>query len=169
MDDHFVHEHSMAGPRSLTPRSLEGEPLRRTRTAISTAHLLSAAELARGCELWFGEYNTWFPLMHQQTLTRCLEGFTNLAGTGRPLVLQAITAATIESSSRSEMVQEDVKDLRIKLKESTILAALNSPCLDSIQALLVLSMLQYGNGCMTEAGNLLAMCRKYVSDDCSLA
>jgi hypothetical protein len=159
----------MAGPRSLTPRSLEGEPLRRTRTAISTAHLLSAAELARGCELWFGEYNTWFPLMHQQTLTRCLEGFTNLAGTGRPLVLQAITAATIESSSRSEMVQEDVKDLRIKLKESAILAALNSPCLDSIQALLVLSMLQYGNGCMTEAGNLLAMCRKYVSDDCSLA
>jgi hypothetical protein len=107
--------------------------------------------------------------MHQQTLTRCLEGFTNLAGTGRPLVLQAITAATIESSSRSEMVQEDVKDLRIKLKESAILAALNSPCLDSIQALLVLSMLQYGNGCMTEAGNLLAMCRKYVSDDCSLA
>jgi hypothetical protein len=167
MDNHFAHEHSMAGPRSLTPRSLEGEPLRRTRTALTTTILLSAPELASSCDLWFGEYHTWFPLMHQQTLTRCLEGFTNLAGTGRPLVLQAITAATIESSKRSEMVLEDLRDLRIKLRESTILAALNSPCLDSIQALLVLSMLQYGNGCLTEAGNLLAMCRKYVSDDMS--
>jgi hypothetical protein len=155
-----------AGPRSLTPRSLEGKPLRRTSTSISTATLLSAAELGRSCDLWFGEHHTWFPLMHQQTLTRCLEGLTNLADTGRPLVLQAITAATIESSNRSEMVQEDLRALRIKLKESTILAALNSPSLDSIQALLVLSMLQYGNGCLTEAGNLLAVCRKHVSDDC---
>jgi hypothetical protein len=165
-DHHFVSEHSMAGPRSLTPRSLEGEPLRRTSTSISTATLLSAAELGRSCDLWFGEHHTWFPLMHQQTLTRCLEGLTNLADTGRPLVLQAITAATIESSNRSEMVQEDLRALRIKLKESTILAALNSPSLDLIQALLVLSMLQYGNGCLTEAGNLLAVCRKHVSDDC---
>jgi hypothetical protein len=169
MDNDFVLEQSMAGPRSLTPRSLEGEPLRRRSTAISTATLLSAPELARSCDLWFGEYHTWFPLMHQQTLTRCLEAFTNLAGTGRPLVLQAITAATIESSNRSETVQADLRDLRIKLKESTILAALNSPCLDAIQALLVLSMLQYGNGCLTEAGNLLAMCRKYVSGDCKSA
>jgi hypothetical protein len=169
INDHFVPEHSMAGPRSLTPRSLEGEPLRRISTAISTATLLSAPELVRSCDLWFREYHTWFPLMHQQTLTRCLEESTNLAGTGRHLVLQAITAATIESGSRSETVQDDSRALRIKLKESTILAALNSPCLDSIQALLVLSMLQYGNGCLTEAGNLLAICRKYVSDDCSLA
>jgi hypothetical protein len=59
-------------------------------------------------------------------------------------------------------MSEDAKSLRNTLKDTAILAALNSPSLDSIQALLVLSMMQYGNSCLTEAGNLLAMCRKYV-------
>jgi len=152
----------MAGMRSLTPRSLEGEPLHRTRSIESMEILLCKSNLVRSCRLWFDEYHSWFPLMHQQTLDRCLEGFTTISDTGRPLVLQAISAATLESTSRQELITEDVKPLRAKLKDSTILAALNSPCLDSIQALLVLSMLQYGNNCLTEAGNLLAMCRKYV-------
>lgn len=155
----------MAGPRSLTPRSLEGEPAHRTNAVMSTTALLCAPELVRSCHLWFEEYHTWFPLMHRQTLMQCLEPFSSLPDTSRPLVLQAIAAATLESSSRLDMAEHDLQTLRTKLKDSTILAALNSPCLDSIQALLVLSMLQYGNGYLTEAGNLLAMCRKYVSKE----
>lgn len=158
--DHFAPESSMAGLRSLTPRSLEGEPLHRTRSTMLTGSLLCKQNLTQSCRLWFEEHHAWFPLMHEQTLLRCLEDFTNVSDTSRPLVFQAITAATIESTCRQESLAEDVEALRISLKDSTILAALNSPCLDSIQALLVLSMLQYGNGCLTEAGNLLAMCRK---------
>lgn len=162
---HFPSGSSMAGLRSLTPRSLEGEPLHRTRSMLSVGTLLSKSNLVQSCRLWFEEYHAWFPLMHQQTLIRCLEAFTTISDTGRPLVFQAITAATLESTSHQEFMAEDVKTLRSSLKNTTVLAALNSPSLDSIQALLVLSMLQYGNGCLTEAGNLLAMCRKYVRSE----
>jgi hypothetical protein len=162
---HFPSESSMASLRSLTPRSLEGEPLHRARSMTSIGTLLCQPALAQSCRLWFEEYHAWFPLMHQETLARCLEGFTTMSDTGRPLVFQAITAATLESTSRQNLMTEDAKALRNSLKDTTILAALNSPSLDSIQALLVLSMLQYGNSCLTEAGNLLAMCRKYVCSE----
>lgn len=161
-DQILQSESSMAGLRSLTPRSLEGEPLHRTRSMLSLGTLLSGPKLERSCRLWFEEYHAWFPLMHQQTLARSLEGFTTLSETGRPLLFQAITVATLESASRQDLVSEDAKFLRNSLKDTVILTALNSPSLDSIQALLVLSMMQYGNSCLTEAGNLLAMCRKYV-------
>lgn len=148
---------SMAGLRSLTPRSLESGPSRRALVTASTASVLRKSDLAQSCNLWFEEYHTWFPLMHQQTLAQCLEEYTNISDTGRPLVLQAITVAALGSTSRP---QEGTESLKSELKNATVLEALNSSCLDSIQALLVLSMLQYGNGHLTEAGNLLAMCRK---------
>ena len=159
---HFPSESSMAGLRSLTPRSLGGEPMDHTRSMLSIETVLCESNLLQSCHSWFEEYHAWFPLMHQQTLLRCLEGFTTISDTGRPLVFQAITTATLESTSGQDLIAEDAKALRNNLKDNTILAALNSPSLDSIQALLVLSMLQYGNSCLTEAGNLLAMCRKYV-------
>jgi len=162
---HFPTESSMAGLRSLTPRSLEGEPLHRIRSMLSVETLLCESNLVQSCRLWFEEYHAWFPLMHQQTLMRCLEGFTTISDTGRPLVFQAVAAATLGSISHQDLMAEDVGTLRSSLKNITILAALNSPSLDSIQALLVLSMLQYGNSCLTEAGNLLAMCRKYVPSE----
>ena len=136
--------------------------MHRTCSMLSIETLLCEPNLIKSCHLWFEEYHAWFPLMHQQTLVRCLEGFTTMSETSRPLVFQAITAATLESTSHQGLTAEDVKGLRDSLKDATILAALNSSSLDSIQALLVLSMLQYGNSCLTEAGNLLAMCRKYV-------
>lgn len=162
VERHFPSESSMAGLRSLTPRSLEGEPLHQTRSILSVETLLCKSNLVQSCRLWFEEYHAWFPLMHQQTLMRCLEGFTTISDTGRPLVFQAVTAATLGSIGHQGLMAEDIKTLRRSLKNTTILAALNSPSLDSIQALLVLSMLQYGNSCLTEAGNMLAMCRKYV-------
>jgi len=158
----------MAGPRSLTPRSLESESLHQARDILSTESLLCKSNLVQSCQLWFEDCHAWFPLMHQQTLIRCLENFTTISATGRPLVFQAIMAATLESNNRQDRNLGDVKALRIKLKDSTILAALNSPSLDSIQALLVLSMLQYGNSCFTEAGNLLAICRKYAPSERNL-
>jgi hypothetical protein len=110
--------------------------------------------------MWFEKYHPWFPLLHQQTLLHCLDNFADIASTGRPLVLQAIVAATLESVDSVNSTPKDSHDQGTELKNATVLATLNSPSLDSVQALLVLSMLQYGNGCIAEAGNLLAMCRK---------
>ena len=153
--DSAVSGPPMADLRSLTPRSLA--PSHQTLEMTSIETVLRESDLTRSCKLWFEAYHTWFPLLHQQTLTRCLDGYTNIVDTGRPLVLQAITVAALGSTTRSH---ENYGVLGNELKNATVLAALNASSLDSIQALLVLSMLQYGNGCLTESGNLLAMCRK---------
>ena len=155
--DSAISGPSIAGMRSLTPPSLEGAHSRQTLNIMPTENFLRKSDLARSCELWFEEYHTWFPLLHQQTLIRCLEGYTNILDTGRPLVLQAITVAALGSTRRSHDDSDVLKD---DLKNATVLAALNASSLDSIQALLVLSMLQYGNSHLAEAGNLLAVCRK---------
>jgi hypothetical protein len=148
---------SGTGHYSLASQSPEDDSCLR---AASKMPILGPPELAQHCHVWFEKYHPWFPLLHQQTLLQCLDNFTDIASTGRALVLQAITAATFESVDSVNPTPKDSHHRRTDLKNATVLAALDAPCLDSIQALLVLSMLQYGNGCTAEAGNLLAMCRK---------
>jgi hypothetical protein len=153
---------SISGPSgtghwSLASQSPADESSPRATSKIS---ILGLPELTRSCHVWFEKYHPCFPLLHQQTLLQCLDNFTGIASTGRALVLQAIAAATLESVDGVDATPNSSRSQGKELKNATVLAALNTPCLDSIQALLILSMLQYGNGCTAEAGNLLAMCRK---------
>lgn len=164
-DGSYLGSNSISGPSltgqySAASQSPEGEPSREMVNRMPIEALLEGPEIASSCRLWFEKYHSWFPLLHQQTLLQCLDNFTDIANTGRPLVLQALVAVTLESGDRVNAMPKDSNVQGTDLKNATVLGALNSPCLDSIQALLVLSMLQYGNGCITEAGNLLAMCRK---------
>lgn len=159
LGSHLISGPSATGHYSATSQSPEGESSRGAASTMSIEALLGKPEITRNCHVWFEKYHPWFPLLHQQTLLQCLEDSIDVASTGRPLVLQAIAAATLGSVDGVNVTPKS-PDQGTALKNATILAALNTPCLDSIQALLVLSMLQYGNGCTAEAGNLLAMCRK---------
>jgi hypothetical protein len=161
----YLESHSISGPSvnehySAANHSPENESPRETGNNMPIEALLRVPEIVRSCRVWFEKYHLWFPLLHRQTLLQSLDNVIDIASTGRPLVLQAIAAASLESVDGVNAASKDSHDQGTDLKNSTVLAALNNPCLDSIQALLVLSMLQYGNGCITEAGNLLAMCRK---------
>jgi len=164
-DGSYLGSESISGPpgednHSLASQSPEGEPSRRAASETSIEALLRLPQIAQSCHVWFGKYHPWFPLLHQQALLQCLDNFIDIASTGRALVLQAIVAATLEFVDRVDATPNSSHSQGTKLKNAVVLAALNAPCLDSIQALLVVSMLQYGNGCTAEAGNLLAMCRK---------
>jgi hypothetical protein len=163
-DGSYLGSHSISGPSvtdhySAASQSPEGE-LSGAGNKMTIEALLKLPEIAQSCRVWFEKYHPWFPLLHRQTLSQCLDDSADIASTGRPLVLQAIVAATLESTESVNATPKSPHDQGKELKNVTVLAALNAPCLDSIQALLVLSMVQYGNGCITEAGNLLAMCRK---------
>jgi len=160
LGSHSISGPSVTGPYSLASQSPEGESSRTAANKMSIEILLGKSEISRSCHIWFEKYHPWFPLLHQQSLLQCLDNSTDIASTGRPLVLQAIAAATLGSVDNVNIPPKDFHDQVIELRNATVLASLNAPCLDSVQALLVLSMLQYGNGCVTEAGNLLAMCRK---------
>jgi len=164
-DGSYLGSQSISGPSgagrySLASQSPRDESTRGAASKMSVEDLLKLPEIAKSCHIWFEKYHPWFPLLHQQTLSQCLDNCIDIASTGRSLVLQAIAAATLESIDGISTTPEDSRDRGTMLKNATVLAALNAPCLDSIQALLVLSMLQYGNGRTAEAGNLLAMCRK---------
>jgi len=160
LGSHSISGHSVTGHYSLASQTPNDESFRATANNMSTRTLLAEPGISQSCRTWFEKYHPWFPLLHQQTLLQCLKTFTNIADTGRPLVLQAIAAATVGSVDNVNGSPKDSHAQGTELKNVTIIAALNAPCLDSIQALLVLSMMQYGNGCTAEAGNLLAMCRK---------
>lgn len=164
-DGSYLGSQSISGPSgtghySLASQSPQGDSTQGAASKMSVQDLLKLPEIAKSCHVWFEKYHPWFPLLHRQTLSQCLDNFIDIASTGRPLVLQAIAATTLESVDGVNTTPKDSHDQGSALKNATVLAALNAPCLDSIQALLILSMLQYGNGCTAEAGNLLAMCRK---------
>jgi hypothetical protein len=163
-DGSYLGSHSISGPSvtdhySVASQRSEGESSG-AGNKMPIEALLKLPEIGQSCRVWFEKYHPWFPLLHQQTLLQCLDDSSDIASTGRPLVLQAIVAATLESTESVNATPNNPHNQGTELKNVTVLAALNAPCLDSIQALLVLSMVQYGNGCITEAGNLLAMCRK---------
>lgn len=156
-------EHSMTAldftsPSSLPPMAGPGK--------IAIHQFLTKSRLLKGFDIWFRDYHPWFPVIHQQTLNACLDTFNDITHCPRPLLFRAIAVATI-ASAESCLEDLDQIDMSTQLKDAIILNALDTPCLDSVQALLILSMVRYGDGHDSEASNLLAMCRRCVwTQDC---
>jgi len=62
------------------------------------------------------------------------------------------------------MSQEERKKLSDVLREEVILQAIGNLSLQSLQAVLIVTNLDYGAGKLSEFWNLVALCKRYLDD-----
>ncbi|KAI9929456.1 hypothetical protein MW887_000928 [Aspergillus wentii] len=100
--------------------------------------------------VWLQKYHPWFPIMHH---TSIVSAFSEPS-----LVQKAITAVIIWDIPGLPLEQRQSQSE--KLRQEAILAAMPSLNLASIQALLILAILYWGEGSWTMYSNVIAMCKR---------
>lgn len=137
--------------------------LRNERPTLADSHNLdplSHQAVTELCRVWFEKYHRFFPILHQPSFTQLLTQTDNVASSRYGLVAQAIIAVTLQHSS---LLVEDAiqrQQWQEQLCTAVVVDCIRTSSLQSIQALLVLSSLQYGEGKFMQSWNFLAMARR---------
>ena len=112
------------------------------------------------CNIWFQKYHRWFPILHQPSFSHVLGTSGNTTDADYGLALQAIVAITLQ---HSQLLPTDVTQRRTwqeQLGASIVIECVKTASLQAVQALLILSVLQYGEGRSMQSWNLLAVARR---------
>lgn len=110
--------------------------------------------------VWFERYHAWFPILHQPSLMEALEVYTTPEACDRWLVINAIVATTVEHCHSRPSTPSQMIETQKNLKQAVILGALGRQSLRSMQALLIISIIEYGSGQLTSFWNLIAICKR---------
>ena len=125
---------------------------------------LSPPILAELLDTWFSDYYRWVPILHKPSLLDTLH--TNyLKDSSLYIVVKAITAVTVTDTQKtrlSRLSDEDRQRLALSLRCQVIMEAMGSLSLHSLQALLVITILDYGAGKFSDFWNLVALCKRQV-------
>lgn len=118
--------------------------------------------LSELCSIWFNQYHPWFPILHQPSLTASLQHLDG-SGTLNPyLTVKAICAVTLCHYESHLVSSEERKQWSDSLRDAVCTQALNQVSLHSVQALLIISNLEYGEGRFEQFWNLIALCKRYL-------
>lgn len=127
----------------------------------SEADALSGPVASELCNTWFERYHPWFPILHQPSVMEAIQSSWDPKSSRRPLVLRAIVAATIRHDQLLPSTPEQRQNLSAQLSRFVLTEAMGTLSLDSVQALLILSVLHYGDGDILTSWNGLSICRRY--------
>lgn len=105
-------------------------------------------------DIWLQKYHPWFPILHHTSVV------TSLSSTlpGHSLLQKAIMAATIWDISGMSPEQRNIESE--KICQELILKAMASSNFPSLQALLILAMLSWGEGKWPQCTNLIAVSKR---------
>lgn len=124
------------------------------------AGLLSMAVIYELKEVWFTRYHPWFPVLHQPSYEKSLEVLDLHQSTDFALVVQAIVAVTLQHSHVIDGGAEWRQERQHHLVNEIIAQCVGRSSLLTVQALLILSVLEYGKARHTASWNILAIARR---------
>lgn len=110
------------------------------------------------CSIWFDEYHSWFPILHQPSVLEACRQYMDCPSTSVPVVLKAICAVIFQTQQTSP--QLDANKWKEWFQDEIILFAIHHLCLSSLQALLILSIPIFGSGNMADFYNVLGVCKR---------
>lgn len=123
---------------------------------------LSYPVLSELCAIWFNKYHPWFPILHQPSLTTSLQHLRSSQASNQYLVVKAICAVTLVHYDSPLVSMEERTQWSDSSREEICYQALKQVSLQSLQALLILSNLDYGEGRFEQFWNLIALCKRLV-------
>lgn len=150
---HPPHRSTLTSPNtspeseSFSRRSVQFDPL-------------SYPVLSELCAIWFKKYHPWFPILHQPSLTASLQHLESSKTSDQYLVIKAICAVTLVHYESPLVSMDERNQWSDSLRDAICSQALKQVSLQSIQALLILSNLDYGEGRFEQFWNLIALCKR---------
>lgn len=114
------------------------------------------------CRIWFDRYHSWFPILHQPTILRLCEDDSSQPRSPASLILDAIAVVIISTQQAPVDTSLDRDQFCRYLTDEIILAAIHDMSFRKLQALLILTMAEYGSGRMIDFWNLISLCKRYV-------
>ncbi|KAM5344458.1 hypothetical protein ACJ41O_012994 [Fusarium nematophilum] len=111
------------------------------------------------CHIWFDRCHSYFPILHQPTTLSLCENDSQ-PGTPASLILDAI--AVVMFSTRQAQLDNgsDPEPFIRQVTDEIILASISHLSFQKLQALLLVTLTEYGNGRMTEFWNLISLCKR---------
>jgi hypothetical protein len=141
-----------------SPRSQSDRGLRVPELDFNSLPLTSLFEL---CNAWFERYHSWFPILHKLSILGKLQDDAPLSESPFFIVIKAIVAVTIPHlCSSNPLSQEERKRLSEQIREQVILQSISNLSLQSLQAVLIVTNIDYGAGKLSEFWNLVALCKR---------
>lgn len=167
------HKHAIsADVNSLAPSTSSDQSLRdapsiaqisprSARCSPSDFDPLSVSILEELCSAWFDKYHSWFPILHRPSLLEVLQTSPILSSTVHYIVFKAIAAVTIPHSYHSDsLTNEQRRLLSDDLRGQVVMEAISQLSLQSLQAVLILTIRDYGAGRLSEFWNLIALAKR---------
>jgi Fungal specific transcription factor domain len=122
---------------------------------------LSPAMMTNLCEVWFKEYQPWCPMLDRHQVAASLQNVSSHPGKGMDITLKALLCLTVSHSSPAiSLGYEGRRRLSQHLRSEVVLEAMSMSRNQSLQALLILVIYHYGYGNLSEAWNLLSICKR---------
>jgi hypothetical protein len=113
------------------------------------------------CSDWFQKYHAWFPILHQPSLLDILQSSTGPSTTIQSIVLRAIAAVVIPHCEQtSSLTREQRQKLSDDLRGQIVIEAISHLTLQSLQAVLILTIRDWGMGRLIEFWNLVALAKR---------
>jgi hypothetical protein len=144
---------SLAGP-ILTPPDHNGR-------SIEAIIGLPSHAIGELCSLWFTCYHPWFPILHKLSFLEYLENRETQNDCASYIILKAILAVTLSHEVSLELLSKDRRlEIVANLQTEVILHTSTNLSLQTLQAALIITNIDYGAGNLHKFWNAIAVCKR---------
>lgn len=126
---------------------------------------LTSSILAELVNTWFSDYHCWIPILHKVSLLKIMRSSAHLVDSPLNILFKAITAVTITCRRETKiggLSDRDRQRLSLNFRGQVVSEAMGHLSLQSLQALIIISILDYGSGNFSEFWNVIAICKRRV-------
>ncbi|KAJ5811684.1 hypothetical protein N7474_007985 [Penicillium riverlandense] len=161
----FKEEITSMSPETIAekPKSVSrGETTQGRQESFSAdgcSEIFLQRNIATYCAIWFDQYHSWFPILHQPTVLETCQQYTDCPTALVPVVLKAIFAV-IFPTQVAHISDTQLHKWTHDLEDDITLVSFHNLSLQSLQALLILTIPVFGSGRMAEFYNLMALCKR---------
>lgn len=128
---------------------------------LATLDPLALPVIQELCATWFRRYHRFFPILHRATVMQTVHSPDAAERSTYLLVAKAIVAVSLQHSDiLRECTMAQREQWQSQISSSILIECVDNQSVQSVQALLILSILHYGDGRFLRSWNLLAMARR---------
>lgn len=113
------------------------------------------------CNVWFTKFHPWLPILHRLSSQDLIQDVQTLVNTRQRIVFKAIVAVTLPHGVSGESLSNEQRnDIASSLRSQVVAEAMSTLCLPSLQAVLIITILDFGSGRLSEFWNLVALSKR---------
>lgn len=117
------------------------------------------------CSIWFICYHPWFPILHKLSFLEYLENRETQPDNASHIILKAIIAVTLSHGVSLEVMSKERRlEIVTALQTEVFLHTSTNLSLQTLQAALIITNIDYGAGNLHKFWNAIAVCKRYVAN-----